>query len=361
MRARLLDMGMVNPLRSQSIYHAITSCMNPDSDPAITIMRPSSKYVSIGFFQEADKEVDLDYCRQKNLPVIRRQVGGGAVLLDQNQLFFHVILPSARAKEFGLPRTLQERFAYLARPPILAYHKLGINASFRPVNDIHVNGKKIGGTGVGEIGDGLVFAGSMMLDFDTTTMARVLKVPDEKMRDKIAQSLNAYMTTIKKELAEPPQLTVVAEALLSSFEEFYNLTLIPSMPAPEEMDAIYEWDKKLSGEDWLHQVKLQEKNYREVKISANVHLYQAAHKAPGGLMRVTVRTVDNHIDELLLSGDFPVSPQDSLKELSLRFNGAKLDAKELEKRLQDAFREQSFEFAGVDENDFYTLFQQILQ
>ncbi len=69
MKVRLLDMGMVSPLRSQSIYHGITATMTPGADPAILLCRPKSTYVSIGYFQEAGMEVDLAFCDENNIPV----------------------------------------------------------------------------------------------------------------------------------------------------------------------------------------------------------------------------------------------------------------------------------------------------
>ena len=359
LKARLLDMGTVSPLRSQSIFHALTACMQPHSDIAVSLMRPNSQYVSIGYFQEAGVEVDLEYCRAQGLPVYRRHVGGGAVLLDGGQLFFHIMLPQARTGDIGLPHGLVQRFAYLAGPAIEAYRKLGVEATFRPINDIHVRGKKIGGTGVGEIEEGLVFAGSMMLDFDTAMMAKVLKVPDEKMRDKIADTLGNYMTTLKKELGAAPPLDTVAGAIVSSIEEAFDLSLEPSLPTPEELEAMYEWDRRLSDEDWLHLIRLREHPLREVKISASVRILHAAHKAPGGMIRATVRVVDGKIDELLLSGDFPVSPMSALEELAAQFAGARLDQAELLDRIGQAFAGAGFELAGVTAGDFQTLFQQI--
>jgi lipoate-protein ligase A len=360
MRARLLDLGMVGALRSQSIYHALTDCMTAESDVAISLMRPRETYVSIGYFQEAEREVDLAFCESQGLPVIRRHVGGGAVLLDRQQLFFHVMLPRARAREFGLPATLAERFAYLARPAVEAYRRMGVPAEFRPINDIHVRGRKIGGTGVGEIGDGLVFAGSMMLDFDTALMARVLKIPDAKMRDKVAQTLGDYMTTLTRELGEAPPLKTVAEHLTAAFEQVYGLELVPSLPTPEELDAMYRWDAALADPAWLHAVQLREQPRQEVKIAAHVHVLHAQHKAPGGMLRATVRVVEDRVDEILLSGDFPVAPKSALEDLAERLAGAPISGEELARRLQEAFRSGALETAGVRPDDFGSLFQQLV-
>ena len=90
------------------------------------------------------------------------------------------------------------------RPLVETYQALGINAYHRPVNDIHVGGKKIGGTGAAQIGVADVVVGSLMFTFDKKTMAKVLRVSSEKMRDKIVEGLEQYMTTITEQLGSSP-------------------------------------------------------------------------------------------------------------------------------------------------------------
>jgi len=52
-------------------------------------------------------------------------------------------------------------------PLVLTYRDLGIVATHRPVNDVHVRGKKIDGTGAALIGRAEVLVGSFMFDFDS--------------------------------------------------------------------------------------------------------------------------------------------------------------------------------------------------
>ncbi len=359
LKARLLDMGEVSALRSQSIYHGITATMKPGNDPAILLCRPKQTYVSIGYFQEAAKEVDLDYCEEQGIPVYRRQVGGGAVLLDQNQLFYHIVVPHSAFDALGMPRDMANRFAFLATPPITAYHQLGINAEFKPINDIHVTGCKIGGTGIGEFDHAVVFAGSMMMDFNHQLMAKVLNIPDEKMRDKIFQTLEAYITTIKRELGDALPVETVAEALTQAFESCWALELYPSLPTDEETAAIEEFDRLIASSEWLHKIKLRDQDHKAVKISANIQVLSAAHKAPGGMIRATIRVMDNKVESILLSGDFPVSPKTGLQELASKFIGAELDADELVRRFQKEIDTGRIELVGVGAEDMGSIFQQI--
>lgn len=88
-----------------------------------------------------------------------------------------------------MPTHLEERFRLYARALVETYRSLGIEAEYRPVNDIHVQGRKIGGTGAARIDHAEIVVGSLMFDFDHDTMAKVLKVPSEKTRDKVVTTL----------------------------------------------------------------------------------------------------------------------------------------------------------------------------
>ena len=85
---QLYNLGKVPWKESQLIYHALALC----GEEALCLLSPASPYVCIGFHQDVTQEVDLEYCRQNHIPVFRREVGGGAVFRDGNQLFFQLIL-----------------------------------------------------------------------------------------------------------------------------------------------------------------------------------------------------------------------------------------------------------------------------
>src|SRR5512147_2824077 len=213
-KIRLLYMEGVSPLRSQTVYHAVGYAMREDTPDTIILVSPSDPYVCIGYHQDIEKEVDLEYCAAHRLPVYRREVGGGAVYLDSGQLFTQWIFHRE-----NLPASLEERFKLYIDPLVATYQALGINATHRPINDVHVNGKKIGGTGAAQMGIAEILVGSLMYTFDKKTMSQVLKVPSEKMRDKIFESLEAYMTTMTEQLGSMPDRVMVTDLYIKKVAE----------------------------------------------------------------------------------------------------------------------------------------------
>jgi lipoate-protein ligase A len=191
----LFNLGKVPWLETQLIYHALADL----GREALTLVSPATPYVCIGFHQDAEQEVDLDFCKKNNIPVFRRNLGGGAVYLDGNQLFFHLILHRDNP---AIPYGKISFYKKFLQPVIDVYRHIGIAADYKPVNDVLVEHRKISGTGAAEIGACIVFVGNLIVDFDYDMMSRVLKVPDEKFRDKVHQTIKANLTTIRRELGK---------------------------------------------------------------------------------------------------------------------------------------------------------------
>jgi lipoate-protein ligase A len=337
---RLLDLELVPPVRSQTIYHALAYALDADSPDTIILVGPTDPYVCIGFHQELEKEVDVEYCRAHGLPIVRREAGGGAVYLDKNQVFAQWIFHRA-----ALPAGLEERFALYVKPLVEAYHALGIPATYRPINDIHVRGKKIGGTGAAQMGKAEVVVGSLMFDFNFDLMARVLKVSSEKMRDKIFQSLNEYMTTMTRELGHTPDRDAVARVYLERAEATLGRKIVPGTPTAKELQLAEQLDHQFATDEWLYQ----KGGLRQVgvKIHQDVCVLETAHKTPGGLVRVTARVREGRIDDMTLSGDFTMLPKFAPGALELALRGTALEESAVHARIAEVYHSVGIQSPGV--------------
>lgn len=343
---RVIDYGMVNPMRSQAIFHGIAHAMTEDTPDTIVLVGSDEPYVCIGYHQEAEKEVDLDYCKAEELPVYRREIGGGAVYLDKGQVFTQWIF-----QEGVLPRSLEERFALYIEPLVDTYQAFNINASLRPVNDVHVEGRKIGGTGAALIGEADVVVGSLMFDFNFDLMARVLKVSSEKMRDKIFQSLNEYMTTMTRQLGETPDYEEVKREYLRRVAETLGRPLELDDPTPEEIAMTEEIEERFASDEWIYQ-KGGLRQTDTVKIHADVYVTESAYKSPGGLIRTTVRTHKDRIDDLSLSGDFTILPALAVGALEQALRGVQLEEAAVKAAVKDFYRKLQVQSPGVSVDDW---------
>ena len=351
---RLLDLQLVPPVRSQTIYHAVAYALDENTPDTIIIVAPTEPYVCIGFHQELDREVDVEYCRTQCLPIYRREVGGGAVYLDKNQVFIQWIFHRG-----ALPTDIGERFALYVKPLVETYAALGIPANYRPINDIHVNGKKIGGTGAAQMGIAEVVVGSLMFDFNFELMSRVLKVSSEKMRDKIFQSLSEYMTTMTKQLRHMPDRDMVVNLYLDQVKVALGREIVRGEPTAKELAFAEELDRQAVTDEWLYQ----KGGLRQVgvKIHEDVRVIEAAHKAPGGLIRVTARVREGRIDDLALSGDFTMIPKFAPGALELALRGTALDTDSIKARVAEVYRTVAIQSPGVTVDDLTTAVMMLKQ
>ncbi|MGB0127850.1 MAG: biotin/lipoate A/B protein ligase family protein, partial [Rhodocyclaceae bacterium] len=151
--------------------------------------RPSAL---LGYHQSAEQDLDLDYCARHRIDVQRRITGGGAIYMDEGQFGWELYL--ARA-DVGTPdmAAIGRRICEAAAQGLSA---LGIDARFRPRNDIEVDGRKISGTGGAFDGDVLMYQGTVLVDLDVERMLGCLRIPAEKLADKAVADARQRITDL---------------------------------------------------------------------------------------------------------------------------------------------------------------------
>ena len=342
---KLYNLDQVPWHESQLIYHALAGL----GQEALCLVSPASPYVCIGFHQDVKQEVDLEFCQSHKIPVFRRKVGGGAVYLDGNQLFFQLILHKNNP---AIPVNKVTFYKKFLQPVIDVYRHIGIAAVYKPVNDVLVETRKISGTGVGEIGDCIVFVGNLIVDFNYDMMSRVLKVPDEKFRDKVHQTLKDNLSTIRRELGELKaaqwNAQILNALLAQAFEKLLG-TMVPSQKDKQLQTKMDELSQKMTGEQWLHQ-KGPKIEGRDIKIRAGINVVHKMHKAEGGLIRADFEIFDQQMTNVSLSGDFFCFPEDAIARLEAKLEGKSIDA--AAKVLALFYDQEKIETPGIHINDW---------
>jgi len=316
---------------------------------ALVIVSPLTPLVSIGYFQDAEQEVDLQYCREMGIPFMRREVGGGTTYLDKNQIFYQLIWKKDNPR---FPRAIHDIFPLLSEAPIETYRAFGIQAECRSVNDITTKeGRKIAGEGGGNIGDCLVFVGGILLDFDYKAMSRILKVPDAKFRDKIFKTMEDNLTTMKRELGLIPLRNEVVAVLRKEFEK--RLGKLEEAPLnPEMIGKMRELEQWMTSNKFLY--KKTHKIPRGVKIKGGLEILYGIHKARGGLIRTAEEVSEGRIEGITISGDFMFSPKEELHRLEHTLEKVPLDEDRIIEKVQTFYGENAIESPGVESRDFAT-------
>ncbi|MBN2619548.1 lipoate--protein ligase family protein [candidate division WOR-3 bacterium] len=328
---------------SMLIFHALARI----GYEGLIIVSPSVPLASIGYFQDAEKEIDLHYCTNAGISVMRREVGGGATYLDGNQIFYQMIWNRNNPK---FPTNIKKIFELLSQPACETYEAFGIKARFREENDIITDkGKKIAGEGGGDIGNSMVFVGGILLDFDYTTMSKVLKVPDEKFRDKIHKTMEENLTTMKRELGEIPSRTEIKRVLVERFEKITG-RLEPTILDSAAQRKLRELEQLFMSNTFLF--KKTPRIPDGVKIKEGIDILYGLYKSRGGLIR-TAEEIENKtlLKDIVVSGDFNLFPKQGLQEVEKTLKNKDFDRESIKHAIEHAYEKYAIESPGVKPED----------
>lgn len=172
----------------------------------IVVFKPPA--ITVGYFQNVEEEVNLEEAKKCGLDIMRRPTAGGAIIQSEDAPGWEIYVPEILP---NLPPIIEESYEYLSKPIIEFFNMMGIDAKFRPKNDIEVNGKKISGMGQFRESGGILHTGTFLFDFDIPLMIKVLKLPIEKFSDKAIKSFEERITTVKREKGFKPSLEEVVD------------------------------------------------------------------------------------------------------------------------------------------------------
>jgi lipoate---protein ligase len=332
----------------------IVSCFGPFGTRSLGTGLACSSLCLRWYHQDARQEVDLDFCQAHGIPVFRREAGGGAVYLDGNQLFFQVVL---RRDSPLVPLNKESFYRRFLQPVIDVYRRIGIPARYQPINDILTGTKKISGSGAGEIADCIVFVGNLIIDFDYETMSRVLRLPDEKFRDRVQDTMEANLSTIRRELGQN-EAGKRSESALNALmvEEFQKIlgALQPREMDDELASKMEELGRVMTSEEWLYR-RGRPADGREVRIRSGVNLFHRVRKATGGLIRADFEIRDGAYQDVCLSGEWLCHPREVVKALESKLAGVSIGG--LLPLLQEFYREHQVEIAGIAIEDWLSLLE----
>ena len=144
--------------------------------------------VVVGKHQNTAREVDAAYVKEKNIHVVRRLSGGGAVYHDLGNLNFTIIQDAQASGRLD--------FACFTAPLVAALKGLGVNAVAGGRNDVTVEGAKFSGNAQYVREGRVMHHGTIMVDSDLSVLGRVLQVSQDKFKDKAVQSVRARVTNL---------------------------------------------------------------------------------------------------------------------------------------------------------------------
>jgi len=231
---RLVGLDVYDCYMNMAIDEAILRRMSAGlASNTLRFYRWKPSAVSIGYFQTVEQEVNLEHCRKFGIDVVRRITGGGAVFhAFDGELTYSLIV---RRDEGRVPNDISESYEVICGGIVTGLRRLGVEAEFKPINDIIVNGRKISGSAQTRRRGVVLQHGTVLLKVDVRTMFSALKVSGEKISDKMIKSVEERVTSLSGELGRDVGFDEVFEALKYGFGKALGVEFLESKLDEEEL------------------------------------------------------------------------------------------------------------------------------
>ena len=296
----------------------------------------------IGRHQDLSREINLDYCAANGVGTVRRITGGGAIYLDEGQLGWELVFHRASLGVAALPELAEK----ICNAAALGFKHLGVDARFRPRNDIEVDGRKISGTGGFFDGDVLIYQGTVLVDMNPQQMVSALNIPEAKLAKRELDSAAQRVVTLKELLGdELPDMETIKAALLKGFTEGLGIEA--------EAGEITENEEVLANRYLIEEIGTDEFVAEIDNPGDDIETLGGSHTGPGGTIDTFVKLegpTKRILQRALITGDFFVTPPRIVFDLEAHLAGTRLD--EIDGAIDTFFAENDIDMLSVAPDDF---------
>ena len=160
--------------------------------------------VIVGFNQEVNTEVNLDFLKENGIDLVRRVTGGGAVYHDLGNLNYTIV-----GRSEDLERDYPEYASIMAK----ALQSLGVPATLSGRNDILVEGRKVSGFAKRVCKNRLMVHGTLMYNVDVDVLTKVLNPSNTKLQSKGIASVRSRVANLCDYLPEIPNIQTFSNRL----------------------------------------------------------------------------------------------------------------------------------------------------
>jgi len=341
---RIIDTGLRPAAENMALNRALLEARQADEIPSTLRFLRFKPCALLGFHQSAEQELNLDYCADNGIEVQRRITGGGAIYFDETQIGWELYLHKRDLGTADMTQISRRICEAAAR----GMSSLGVDAKFRPRNDIEVDGKKISGTGGAFDGDALMYQGTLLIQFDVEKMLRVLRIPAEKLSDKAIASARERVVNLAELIGRVPDMEEVKAALADAFAREFGVAFEAGGLTDVELKRYDAALAEMDHPDWVAMLS---------RPAADMPLLEAGQKFSGGLLRVRVAydRKMQRIKQVWLTGDVFVSPKRVIADLESALRDTA--AEQLKHKVHDFFAQREVDMLTLTPDDFIAVIE----
>ena len=195
--------------------------------------------VIVGSNQVVQNEVDVEFCRENNVEILRRMSGGGAVYHDLGNLNYCFITNRVEGKSALNADFLQ--------PIVEVLHALNVSVSIGVRKDLWLPGVfKVSGTASHVNKNRELHHGTLLIDTNLDNLHKTLSPKNKNLLIKGTASVPSKVKNINAFLQESGSMFFIPEFLREI--ELYFQTTIQNIENTEEIQQLAE--TKYKSEEW---------------------------------------------------------------------------------------------------------------
>lgn len=328
----------------------------PNTLAVISFEKPA---VCLFYYNDPDKEIDLDFCRQHDIEVGRRDTGGSPYWMDPGTIAVILCFDRRDVKDF--PLSLPEAYRYLIEACANYFsRKFSIPTVYRPLNDIEVMGRKISGHTLTFQGDICRFtAGPQILRSRLDLMTKALRPLPEKFADKEAKSIAERITSFQDVLGRTPNFAEIFTAYREAFAEKLKVSFVLGELSAEEKAMLAEREKTDFAPDWI----LAMREERKIgPIPGGAKRGEFTTKVPQGpLIRVIALIAENKLRKISITGSIHCVPVRIIEEMESALEGTVSAEEQIREIVQSYFSRPGVQIAGATVDDFVKVIMGAIQ
>ncbi|MBO1263830.1 lipoate--protein ligase [Proteiniclasticum sp. SCR006] len=250
------------------------------TDEEIFYLWRNDNAIIVGKNQNTLSEINVDYVKEKNIKVVRRLTGGGAVYHDLGNLNYTFI--ENKKKNFN-------DFRGFCEPITTALNEMGVEAEFSGRNDMTIEGKKFSGTAQCKYKDRVMHHGTLLFSSEKADISGALKPREIKFSGKSVKSVSSRITNISEHLEGDMDVIEFRNRVMKSVAG--GMDQVTTFSDQEVSEIIRLRDEKYAKWEWNYGHSPKFEMTREGRF-------------PGGTLEVTLEVKKGVIEKIRIYGDF---------------------------------------------------------
>ena len=327
---RSVDCGAVDAFENNAQMAVLARSATDAAQPILQTSAWGATHLNVGWFDDVDNTLDLAACERLGIQVIRRPfAGGGTAFYDRGcAVMWGVMFPKP-----GDHDDLDAEIAAFQPIVLDALDRLGLGeVRFEGSADLRWHGRKLGGLSAGDFGRVISVGGFLNIKPpDLDLYLRVVRVPDDKFKDKLVKDMREYVCTAAEVAGRPVSYEQFRDALVAAVTDA-GIGLDARSLTDVEQAALKKISNRIATDNSVRRVSSD--RFRAEHEPAGRRVGFGNHKGRKLCQAGVALDADGTVMAAMMAGDMHVAPPDTLDRVAAALVGANAsDDTELRRRM----------------------------